>query len=148
MVSKSIIFLVKSFFVNFYRHLAIFFWSHCPPPTRLHLSYVVSLYLLTISRLFYRSRRKSSWQYFFLGKSAWHVFSQEPFFSEKMFKTMWKIRFNLKSRTADNVKMEIFGNNFYTSCSLNIEKISSCIHRIFELIFSLYHYLKSLHNAR
>ena len=29
MVSKSIIFLVKSFFVNFYRHLAIFFWSHC-----------------------------------------------------------------------------------------------------------------------
>ena len=27
-VSKSIIFLVKSFLDNFYRHLAIFFWSH------------------------------------------------------------------------------------------------------------------------
>ena len=27
-VSKSIIFLVKSFLGNFYRHLAIFFWSH------------------------------------------------------------------------------------------------------------------------
>ena len=24
------IFLVKSFFGNFYRHLAIFFWAHCP----------------------------------------------------------------------------------------------------------------------
>ena len=28
-VSKTIIFLVKSFLGNFYRHLAIFFWSHC-----------------------------------------------------------------------------------------------------------------------
>ena len=28
MVSKSIIFLVKSFLGNFYRHLAIFIWSH------------------------------------------------------------------------------------------------------------------------
>ena len=28
-LSKSIIFLVKSFLGNFYRHLAIFFWSHC-----------------------------------------------------------------------------------------------------------------------
>ena len=28
-VSKSIIFLVKSFLGNFDRHLAIFFWSHC-----------------------------------------------------------------------------------------------------------------------
>ena len=28
MLSKSFIFLVKSFLVNFYRHLAIFFWSH------------------------------------------------------------------------------------------------------------------------
>ena len=28
-VSKSIIFLVKSFWDNFYRHLVIFFWSHC-----------------------------------------------------------------------------------------------------------------------
>ena len=28
-VSKSIIFLVKSFLGNFYRHLAIFYWSHC-----------------------------------------------------------------------------------------------------------------------
>ena len=27
-VSKSIIFLVKSFLGDFYRHLAIFFWSH------------------------------------------------------------------------------------------------------------------------
>ena len=27
-VSKSIIFLVKSFLGNFYRHLAIFIWSH------------------------------------------------------------------------------------------------------------------------
>ena len=27
-VSKSFIFLVKSFLGNFYRHLAIFFWSH------------------------------------------------------------------------------------------------------------------------
>ena len=27
-MSKSIIFLVKSFLGNFYRHLAIFFWSH------------------------------------------------------------------------------------------------------------------------
>ena len=26
---KSIIFPVKSFLGNFYRHLAIFFWSHC-----------------------------------------------------------------------------------------------------------------------
>ena len=28
-VLKSVIFLVKSFLRNFYRHLAIFFWSHC-----------------------------------------------------------------------------------------------------------------------
>ena len=28
-VSKSFIFLVKSFLYNFYRHLATFFWSHC-----------------------------------------------------------------------------------------------------------------------
>ena len=27
--AKSFIFLVKSFLGNFYRHLAIFFWSHC-----------------------------------------------------------------------------------------------------------------------
>ena len=27
-MSKSLIFLVKSFLGNFYRHLAIFFWSH------------------------------------------------------------------------------------------------------------------------
>ena len=39
-VSKSIIFLLKSFLGNFYRHLAIFFWSHC---TRM------SLYNLCIS---------------------------------------------------------------------------------------------------
>ena len=29
-VSKSIIFIVKPFLGNFYRHLAIFYWSHCP----------------------------------------------------------------------------------------------------------------------
>ena len=28
-VSKSFIFLVKSFWGNFYRHLATFYWSHC-----------------------------------------------------------------------------------------------------------------------
>ena len=28
-MSKSIIFKVKSFLSNFYRHLAIFIWSHC-----------------------------------------------------------------------------------------------------------------------
>ena len=28
-VSKSLIFLVKSFLGNFYKHLAIFIWSHC-----------------------------------------------------------------------------------------------------------------------
>ena len=28
-VSKSFIFLVNSFLGNFYRHLAIFYWSHC-----------------------------------------------------------------------------------------------------------------------
>ena len=28
-MSKSLNFLVKSFLGNFYRHLAIFFWSHC-----------------------------------------------------------------------------------------------------------------------
>ena len=32
-VSKPIIFLVKSFLGNFYRHLAIFFWSHWPSLT-------------------------------------------------------------------------------------------------------------------
>ena len=32
-VSKSFIFLVKSFLSNFYRHLAIFIWSHCLPPS-------------------------------------------------------------------------------------------------------------------
>ena len=30
---KAIIFLLKSFLGNFYRHLANFFWSHCPPHT-------------------------------------------------------------------------------------------------------------------
>ena len=30
-VSKSLIFLVNSFFGNFYRHLAIFIWSHWSP---------------------------------------------------------------------------------------------------------------------
>ena len=29
----AIIFLVKSFLGNFYRHLAIFYWSHCSYPT-------------------------------------------------------------------------------------------------------------------
>ena len=33
MVSKSIIFLVKSFLGNFYRNLATFIWSHCRPDT-------------------------------------------------------------------------------------------------------------------
>ena len=33
-VSKSIIFLVKSFMGKFYRHLAIFFWSHWQVPTK------------------------------------------------------------------------------------------------------------------
>ena len=28
-VSKTLIFLVKSFLGNFYRHLATFYWSHC-----------------------------------------------------------------------------------------------------------------------
>ena len=28
-VSKSLIFLIKSFLGNFYKHLAIFYWSHC-----------------------------------------------------------------------------------------------------------------------
>ena len=32
-VSKSIIFVAKQFLGNFYRHLANFFWSHCPIPT-------------------------------------------------------------------------------------------------------------------
>ena len=32
-MSKSIIFLVKSLLANFYRHLAIFIWSHCYLPT-------------------------------------------------------------------------------------------------------------------
>ena len=31
-VSKSLIFLVKSFLGNFYRHLVTFYWSHCPFP--------------------------------------------------------------------------------------------------------------------
>ena len=31
-VSKSLIFLVKSFLGKFYRHLAIFIWSHCKRP--------------------------------------------------------------------------------------------------------------------
>ena len=31
-MSKCIIFLLKSFLGNFYRHLAIFFWSHWPQP--------------------------------------------------------------------------------------------------------------------
>ena len=32
-VSKSILFLVKSFLGNFYRHSVIFFWSHCILPS-------------------------------------------------------------------------------------------------------------------
>ena len=28
-VSKSLIFLVKSFLGNFYKHLVTFYWSHC-----------------------------------------------------------------------------------------------------------------------
>ena len=43
-MSKSIIFLLKSFLGNFYRHLAIFFWSHCPLST-LDLSGKVGLHL-------------------------------------------------------------------------------------------------------
>ena len=35
MVSKSFIFLVKSFLGNFYRHLAIFIWSHCRQDSKL-----------------------------------------------------------------------------------------------------------------
>ena len=34
-VSKSFISLVKSFLGNFYKHLAIFIWSHCPCYTAL-----------------------------------------------------------------------------------------------------------------
>ena len=41
-MSKSIIFLVKSFLGNFYRHLAIFFWSHC-----LHVSYFFIFFCFT-----------------------------------------------------------------------------------------------------
>ena len=33
-MSKSYIFLMKSFLGNFYRHLAIFFWSHWPQSQR------------------------------------------------------------------------------------------------------------------
>ena len=40
-VSKSFIFLVKSFLVNFYRHLAIFIWSHCIPT--IHAIHIKSL---------------------------------------------------------------------------------------------------------
>ena len=37
-VSKCLIFLVKSFLVKFYRHLAIFFWSHWFRPSALALA--------------------------------------------------------------------------------------------------------------
>ena len=37
-VSKSFIFLVKSFLGNFYRHLGIFLWSHC---SRLRFNWAV-----------------------------------------------------------------------------------------------------------
>ena len=41
-VSKSIIFIVKPFLGNFYRHLAIFIWSHWfePKTVKRHFLYV------------------------------------------------------------------------------------------------------------
>ena len=44
MMSKSLIFLVKSFLVNFYRHLATFYWSHCLSLS-FHLSVTYTYYL-------------------------------------------------------------------------------------------------------
>ena len=41
-VTKYIIFLVKSFLSNFYRHLAIFFWSHCSCINLINSKYIIS----------------------------------------------------------------------------------------------------------
>ena len=55
-VSKSFIFLVKPFFGNFYRHLAIFIWSHCPLPKYIHQGLAHWSHLL----------RKRGWNIFFI----------------------------------------------------------------------------------
>ena len=39
---SKIIFLVKSFLGNFYRHLAIFIWSHCSLPTESQQAIIAS----------------------------------------------------------------------------------------------------------
>ena len=52
-VSKSLIFWVKSFLGNFYRHLVIFYWSHCL------LIFLGHLWQACIRRIAYISRQ--SW---------------------------------------------------------------------------------------
>ena len=42
-VSKYVIFIVKTFLGNFYRHLATFYWSHCSPPPSVSLFLPFSL---------------------------------------------------------------------------------------------------------
>ena len=49
-VSKSLIFLKKQNQGNFYRHLAIFFWSHCTAITLLLLGYYQRLLPTQMSR--------------------------------------------------------------------------------------------------
>ena len=51
-VSKSLIFLVKSFLSNFYRHLATFYWSHCLPMTFQLLTFPPISQLLKIICIF------------------------------------------------------------------------------------------------
>ena len=66
-MSKFIIFLVKSFLGNFYRHLAIFFWSQCP---------FISFYALPIP---FRKRR--SWTFQASTKTFILCFSLQEFLS-------------------------------------------------------------------
>ena len=47
-ISKSFIFLVKSYLGNFYRHLAIFIWSHCPWLTTANQNVLLQFRVITL----------------------------------------------------------------------------------------------------
>ena len=56
-------FLVKSFLCSFYRHLATFYWSHCPRPSRtIEASTARSSNPLSVTRRLWLFAQKRLWQ--------------------------------------------------------------------------------------
>ena len=60
-MSKSVIFLVKSFLGNFYKHLAIFFWSHDFLLVTLVLWHISINRLLKLGKILSKQHCKQGW---------------------------------------------------------------------------------------